>query len=116
MRKEYDFSKGKRGPVVPAPAGRTRVLLTLDDSNLDWLREHVDAAGGGDYSDLVNEALDLYIKRARGELAEMIRRAVREELAAAARKSKTASFRRPKAASKSRTTGRPTTKRHKQAA
>jgi len=30
MRKEYDFSKARRGPVVPQQ-GRTRITIYLDD-------------------------------------------------------------------------------------
>jgi hypothetical protein len=29
MRKEYDFSKGKRGAVIPSP-GKTRITIMLD--------------------------------------------------------------------------------------
>jgi hypothetical protein len=31
MRKEYDFKKGKRGAVLPTPAGKTRITIRLDD-------------------------------------------------------------------------------------
>jgi hypothetical protein len=31
MRKEYDFSKGKRGPLVPGQPGKTRITIRLDD-------------------------------------------------------------------------------------
>ena len=30
MRKEYDFSKGKRGPVIPVPRGKTRITIRSD--------------------------------------------------------------------------------------
>lgn len=30
MRKEYDFSQGKRGPVVPVQPGKTRITIRID--------------------------------------------------------------------------------------
>ena len=30
MRREYDFSKGKRGAVIPS-IGKTRITIMLDD-------------------------------------------------------------------------------------
>ena len=47
MKKEYDFRKGKRGPVVPAPRGKTRITIRLDDDVLAWFRRQVEEAGGG---------------------------------------------------------------------
>jgi uncharacterized protein (DUF4415 family) len=37
MKKEYDFSQGKRGPVLRVPPGKTRVTIRLDDDILDWV-------------------------------------------------------------------------------
>ena len=31
MRKEYDFSKAKRGPAVRVPKGKTRITIRLDE-------------------------------------------------------------------------------------
>jgi uncharacterized protein (DUF4415 family) len=45
MKKEYDFSKGKRGAVVPVPKGKTRITIRIDDDVLDWFRSQVDKAG-----------------------------------------------------------------------
>jgi uncharacterized protein (DUF4415 family) len=36
MRKQYDFSGGRRGPVVAATAAKTRITIRLDDDLLDW--------------------------------------------------------------------------------
>ena len=41
MKKSYDFSKGKRGAVVPAPAGTTRVTIPIDDDVLNWFRNQL---------------------------------------------------------------------------
>ena len=37
MKREYDFSKAKRGPVIPAPKGKTRITIRLDDDVIAWL-------------------------------------------------------------------------------
>jgi uncharacterized protein (DUF4415 family) len=80
MKKEYDFSKGKRGAVVPVPAGKTRITIRLDDDVLDWFRDQVDKAGGGNYQSLINSALQDFVKRSREPLETTLRRVIREEL------------------------------------
>ena len=80
MKKEYDFSKGKRGPVVRLPPGKRRVTIRLDDDVLEWFREQVDQAGGGNYQTLINQALRDYVDRAREPLESTLRRVIREEL------------------------------------
>ena len=39
MKDHYDFSEGKRGPVVPIPPGKTRITIRIDDEVLDWFRD-----------------------------------------------------------------------------
>ena len=80
MKKEYDFSKAKRGPVTPVPPGKTRVTIRLDNAILDWFRKQVDEAGGGNYQALINDALVEHIARRREPLESTIRRVIREEL------------------------------------
>ncbi|MBZ5595122.1 MAG: BrnA antitoxin family protein [Acidobacteriia bacterium] len=63
MKKQYDFSQGKRGAVIEAPRGASRVTIRLDDDVLEWFRRQVDDAGGGSYQDLINRALRVYIER-----------------------------------------------------
>ena len=57
MKAEYDFSRGKRGPVLKAPPGKTRITIRLDDDLLDWFRKQAHAAGGASYQTLINAAL-----------------------------------------------------------
>lgn len=79
MRKEYDFSRAKRGPVIRQP-GKTRITIYLDNPVLDAFRERADAAGRG-YQTMINDALRDYLGRPRERLdATTIRRIVREEL------------------------------------
>lgn len=82
MKSEYNFSKGKRGAVVPAPKGKTRITIRIDDDILEWFRGEVEAAGGGNYQTLINQALREYITRQQQPLEEILRRVVREELTA----------------------------------
>ncbi len=82
MRKEYDFSRAKRGPVVPVPPGKTRITIRLDDDLIEWFKDQVHAAGGGNYQTLINVALREYVDRKRESLEETLRRVIREELRA----------------------------------
>ena len=79
MKKEYDFTKGRRGAVV-RPRGKTRITIHLDDDVLEAFRERADAAGRG-YQTMINEALRENLGQAGDRVnAETIRRIVREEL------------------------------------
>lgn len=80
MKREYDFSRAKRGPVVSVPKGKTRITIRLDDDVLEWFREQVERAGGGNYQTLINDALRQHIRRAREPLEVTLRRVIREEL------------------------------------
>jgi len=80
MKREYDFSKGRRGPVLKAPPGKTRVTIRLDDDVLEWFRQQVDDAGGGNYQTLINEALQSFMDRKRETLETTLRRVIRDAL------------------------------------
>ena len=62
MRKEYDFSKGKRGPIIPPDPRKTRITIRLDTEILKWFWQRVDEAGGGNYQTMINEALKDHIE------------------------------------------------------
>ena len=80
MKREYDFSKGKRGPVIRVPKGQTRITIPVDDRVLDWFRRQVDEAGGGDFQALINAALLTYVQRADEPIEETLRRVIREDM------------------------------------
>ncbi|HXU32419.1 MAG TPA: BrnA antitoxin family protein [Thermoanaerobaculia bacterium] len=82
MKKEYDFSAGKRGAVVPIPPGKSRITIRLDDDLLEWFKEQVHAAGGGNYQTLINAALREHVHQKKEPLEETLRRVVRTELEA----------------------------------
>ena len=83
MKKEYNFSKGERGAVVPVPKGKTRITIRIDDDILEWFRSQVDTAGGGNYQTLINNALREYITCQQEPIEVILRRVVREELQSA---------------------------------
>jgi len=80
MRREYDFTKAKRGPVVPASKGKARITIRLDEDVVQWFRQQVDQAGGGNYQSLINDALRQHIRRVQEPLETTLRRVIREEL------------------------------------
>ena len=77
MKKEYDFSKGRRGPVVPPIPGKTRITIRLDNDLITHFQRMVDRAGGN-YQTMINDALREYVRGAR--LETVVRRAVRDEI------------------------------------
>ncbi len=85
MRKEYDFSRGKRGAVVPS-SGKTRITIMLDDEVLEYFRERADCSGTG-YQTMINSALKSTVDRARSGEEELtvakLREVLRQELHAA---------------------------------
>jgi uncharacterized protein (DUF4415 family) len=80
MKREYDFSRGKRGAIERIPKGKTRITIRIDEDVLRWFREQVNAAGGGNYQTLINLALRDHIHRHEEPLEVTLRRVVREEL------------------------------------
>ena len=80
MKREYDFSKAKRGPAIPVPKGKTRITIRLDEDVIAWFRNQVDQAAGGNYQSLINDALRQFIARSREPLEDTLRRVVREEI------------------------------------
>ena len=83
MKKEYDFSKGKRGQVVKQK-GKTRITIYLDNDVIEKFRERSDAAGYG-YQTMINEALKEYLSKKEEPVTEAaIRQVIREELERAA--------------------------------
>lgn len=86
MRKEYDFSKGKRGAVMPSP-GKTRITIMLDDEILEFFRSKAEANGTG-YQTLINAELKATVAKLAGKeseplTVERLRQVLREELHAA---------------------------------
>jgi len=76
MREEYDFSKGKRGPVAGSP-NKTRITIMLDTDIIEAFRKQAEARGIG-YQTAINEALrsaldDENLPLTTGRLREVLR-------------------------------------------
>ena len=85
MRKEYDFSKGKRVPVIPSP-GKTRITIMLDDDLIEFFRARAESKDIG-YQTMINAALRSTVAAEQGKGREeraitvaTLRRVLREEL------------------------------------
>jgi uncharacterized protein (DUF4415 family) len=78
-RRNIDFSRGVRGPVVRPSAGKTKISIRLDNAVLDYFRNRVDESGGGNYQTLMNDALLEHVHRQ--STLDAVRQVVREELA-----------------------------------
>ena len=79
MKREYDFSGGKRGAVVPQ-TGKTRITIYIDDDVLEAFRDRADASGRG-YQTMINDALRAFLGKASLPIDEdILRRLIREEL------------------------------------
>lgn len=81
MKKVYDFSKGKRGAVIPT-TGKTRITIYMDDMIVSQFKAQSEKTGKG-YQTLINEALKSYLGLVEQPVTqELVRKIVREELAA----------------------------------
>jgi uncharacterized protein (DUF4415 family) len=81
MKKVYDFSKGKRGAVIPT-TGKTRITIYVDDAVIKRFKAQSEKTGKG-YQTLINEALKSHLGLTEHPVTqELVRKIVREELAA----------------------------------
>ena len=80
MKKQYDFRSGRRGAVLHASSGKTRITIRIDRNVLEWFRSQVHKAGGGSYQTLINDALRRFTESADQNLEGTLRRVLREEL------------------------------------
>jgi len=81
MKKVYNFSKGKRGTVIPT-VGKTRITIYLDDAILERFKAQSEKSGKG-YQTLINDALKAHLGLSEQPVTqELVRKIVREELAA----------------------------------
>jgi len=87
MKRQYDFSKGKRGRIAPRERetrGKTRITIRIDKDVVDHFLKEADASGGSiGYQTLINDALRQYVMGAAPRFEEALRRIVREEVRAA---------------------------------
>lgn len=88
MKDSYDFSKGKRGRVLPPepePEGKTRITIRLDQDVVDCFLEMAERSGGTTgYQTLINAALREYLEGRSPKFEDTLRRIIREELKSSA--------------------------------
>ena len=78
MRKEYDFSKARRGSVAKAK-GKTRITIFLDDDVIAAYKSKSDEVGRG-YQTLMNDDLRESIEKNEVSLdTRTSRRNIRED-------------------------------------
>jgi len=75
-----DFSKGKRGAVVPSDPNKTRITIRLDADIINHFKKLVDDAGGGNYQTLINDTLREHIQAHDKSLEQTLRMVIRDEL------------------------------------
>jgi len=79
MRAEYDFSRGKRGAVIPQK-GKTRISIFIDNTVLDEFRIRADRSGTG-YQTMMNDALRKYLSETDQPVTEKtLRQVLRQEM------------------------------------
>ena len=87
MKKQYDFSLGKRGRItapVSEKSGKTRITIRVDEDVLEYFLKQADASGGSvGYQTLINEALRQHVENKAPKLEDTLRRIFREEIRAA---------------------------------
>ena len=80
MKLNYDFSKARRGAVIPPLGNKVRITIRLDKAIVEWFKSRVEESGGGNYQTLLNNALREYITHRDEPIEKVLRRVVREEL------------------------------------
>ena len=80
MKANYDFSKARRGAVVPPSGNKIRITIRLDRDLVEWFKSQAEAQGGGNYQTMINDALRTYTEHQDASLEKLLRKVVREEL------------------------------------
>jgi len=82
MKREYDLSKGKRGPVLPLSSEKVRITIRLDREIVNHFRDQVRKAHRGNYQTLINDALRDFLRRPSiaQQVGAEVRSVLREEL------------------------------------
>jgi hypothetical protein len=81
MRAEYDFSKGKRGALLPRQ-GKTRISIFIDNAILQAFRAEAEKRGTG-YQTMMNDALRSYLAESSQPLTKAdLLRIIRQEMPA----------------------------------
>lgn len=80
MKTNYNFSKAKRGAVVPASKNKIRITIRLDQDLVEWFKRKVESQGGGNYQSMMNDALRMHMDHNDESFEKLLRKVVREEI------------------------------------
>jgi uncharacterized protein (DUF4415 family) len=79
MGAEYDFSKGKRGAIIPQ-RGKTRISIFIDNMVLAEFRARAERSGTG-YQTMMTEALHRFLCETERPVTEkVLRQVLRQEM------------------------------------
>lgn len=76
--RDIDFSRAKRGSVIPSEPGKTKISIRIDNAVVEYFRAQVERAGTGNYQSLMNDALLAFMQQR--SVIDAVRQVVREEL------------------------------------
>lgn len=77
--RDIDFAGAKRGAVIAAEPGKTKISIRIDNAVIDYFRTQVERVGSGSYQTSMNDALVAFIQQR--SVIDAVRQVVREELA-----------------------------------
>ncbi|NCC49878.1 MAG: CopG family transcriptional regulator [Spartobacteria bacterium] len=80
MKANYDFSKARRGAVIPAKGSKTRITIRLDSDLVEWFKSKAEDQCAGNYQTMLNDALRSYTEQQDQNLETLLRKVLREEL------------------------------------
>ena len=80
--RDMAFTGARRGAVIPAEAGKTKLSIRIDNTVIAYFRAQVEQAGSGNYQRLISDALVAHIQQRA--VVDGVRQVVREEMAASA--------------------------------
>jgi uncharacterized protein (DUF4415 family) len=80
MKANYNFSKARRGAVIPPSGNKMRITIRLDREIIDQFKLRAESQGGGNYQTMLNDALRSYLEQQEQSLEKIIRKVFREEL------------------------------------
>lgn len=79
-KEKFNFENAEQGAVVQPSTNKARITIRLDNDIINWFRNKVHEAGGGNYQTLINDALRQYIQQQDDALEKTLRKVIREEL------------------------------------
>jgi uncharacterized protein (DUF4415 family) len=80
MKANYNFSKARRGAVLPSSGSKVRITIRLDRNIVEQFKDQVDSMGGGNYQTKINDALRSFLEQQEQSLEKLLRKVVREEI------------------------------------